>query len=155
MPTVANKEMWFEWAGESVFLICHTKKPPDAETWSAACWSMAEGLQRNHKVGTLVLTDGGGPSMAQRDELARATGHKKYPVSLVSSAPAVRFMASSMALFISEMRSFLPAEWRKALEHLGMPPTELKAVERAIRQFAQLPSAERFAVLQSVAASIR
>ena len=147
--------MWFDWGSESVFLICHTKKSPDAETWSAACHAVAEGLKRNHRVGTLVLTDGGGPSTAQREELAQATERKKYPVSVISSSSAVRFIASSMALFIPEMQSFLPADWRKALEHLGMEPMERKTVERAIRDFALRPHANRFAVLKSVASSIQ
>jgi hypothetical protein len=147
--------MWFDWVGETVLLICHTKKGPDIQTWSAACRAMADGLQRNPRAGTLVLTDGGGPSMAQRNELAELTEKKKYQVSVVSNAPAVRFIASSMALFIPEMKSFLPAEWRKALEHLGVDATELRSIQRAIRDFAARPQSERFAVLTSVASSIR
>jgi hypothetical protein len=147
--------MWFDWGSESAFLICHTKKNPEAETWTAACQAVAEGLKRNQRIGTLVLTDSGGPSTAQREELAQATAKRKYPVSVVSSSPGVRFIASSMALFIPEMQSFLPADWRKALEHLGLGPAERKTVERAIRDFAQRPQADRFAVLKSVASSIQ
>jgi hypothetical protein len=147
--------MWFDWCSENIFLICHTKKGPDGGTWSAACRSVAEGLKRNQKVGTLVLTDGGGPSTAQREELAQATDRRKYPVSVVSSSPAVRFIASSMALFIPGMQSFLPADWRKALEHLGMEPMERKTIERAIRELSVRPHADRFTVLKSVASSIQ
>jgi hypothetical protein len=146
--------MWFDWTGDSVFLICHTKNAPDAPMWSSACRSMAEGLQRNDRAGTLVLTDGGGPSMAQRQELAQLTEKKKYPVSVVSSSSAVRFRASTMALFIPQMQSFLPTDWRKALEHLGIA-SELRSVERAIKDFAARPQAERFEVLKSMAAAIR
>jgi hypothetical protein len=148
--------MWFAWGSENVFLICHTKKSPEAETWSAACRAVAEGLRRSQgrRIGTLVLTDSGGPSTTQREELAQATERKKYPVSVVSSSPAVRFIASSMALFIPEMQSFLPADWRKALDHLGMEPMERKTLERALRDLAARPNADRFAVLKSVASSI-
>jgi len=59
-----------------------------------------------------------------------------------------------MALFIPQMQSFLPTDWRKALEHLGIA-SELRTVERAIKDFAARPQAERFEVLTSVASSIR
>jgi len=155
VTNAANAEMWFHWASENVFLICHTKKAPEAAVWSAACQAVAEGVRRNPRVGTLVLTDGGGPSTTQREELALATDRRKYPVSVVSSSPTVRFIASSMALFIPGMQSFLPADWRKALEHLGMDPIERKTIERAIRDLSARPHADRFAVLKSVASSIQ
>lgn len=103
----------------------------------------------------LVLTDGGGPSAAQREELARATDRKKYSISVVSSASVVRFIVTSIALFNSAIQSFLPADWRKALLHLAVGPTEVKAVERLIREFSERPQAERFSVLKSVRSSIR
>ena len=146
--------MWFDWANESVLLVCSTKKSPDAETWSDHCHVIAEGLRRD-KFGTLVLTDGGGPSSAQREELAQATGRKRYPISVVSNASIVRFIVTSIALFNPAIQSFLPADWRRALSHLGVAPTELKAIERVIRDFALRPQAERFAVLKSVGSSIR
>lgn len=155
MPTPAIGEMWFDWASESVLLICHTKKSPDTETWSAACRATAEGLSRASFFGTLVLTDGGGPSSAQREELAQVTQRKKFSTSVVSNASIVRFMVSSIALFNPVIQSFVPADWRNALSHLGATPAELKAVERTIRDYALRPQAERFAVLKSVASSIR
>jgi hypothetical protein len=147
--------MWFDWPSERVFLICHTKKSPDPDTWSAACRATVEGLSRPDFIGTLVLTDGGGPSSVQREELAQISGRKKYKISVVSNASIVRFMVSSIALFNPEIQSFLPADWRKGLMHLGVPSTEVKKLERAIRDIGQRPTAERFAVLNSVVSSIR
>jgi hypothetical protein len=136
-------------------MIIHTKTNPDAATWSAACRAMGEGLNRDPRVGTLVMTDGAGPSGAQREELALATQRKKYRVSVVSSAPAVRFIVSSIALFNPKIQTFLPADFRKGLQHLGVDIAELRTVERAIKEFAQRPNADRFAVLTSVATTIR
>ena len=147
--------MWFDWVSTSVFLIVHTKKNPAVATWSAACRAMADGLSRDARVATLVLTDGGGPSSAQREELAQATSRKKYQVSVISNSSAVRFIGSSIAFFNPTIQTFLPADWRKALDHLGMEPTVLRTVERTIRDFAQRPQADRFAVLTSVASALR
>lgn len=146
--------MWFGLINERILLVCHTKKSPDAETWTEHCGVIAEASRRDD-FGILVLTDGGGPSAAQREELARATERKKYSISVVSSASVVRFIVTSIALFNSAIQSFIPADWRKALVHLGVGNSEVKAVERLIREFSQRPQAERFSVLKSVGASIR
>ena len=146
--------MWFRLIDERLLLVCHTKKSPEAETWTEQCGLIAEAVRRND-FGILVLTDGGGPSAAQREELARASERKRYSISVVSSASVVRFIVTSIALFNSAIQSFLPADWRKALLHLGVGPSEFKVVERLIREVSQLPQAERFSVLKSVGSSIR
>lgn len=146
--------MWFGWANEWVLLVCHSRKSPEAETWSEHCGVIAEGLRRE-KFGILVLTDGGGPSSAQRQELAQATEGKRHPISVVSSASVVRFIVTSIALFNPAIQSFVPADWRKALSHLGVSPREVLEVERVLRDYSQRPHAERFSVLKSVASSIR
>src|SRR5262245_59912334 len=146
MPTPASGEMWFGLINERILLVCHTKKSPDAQTWTEHCGVIAE-ASRRADFGILVLTDGGGPSAAQREELARATERKKYSISVVSSASVVRFIVTSIALFNSAIQSFLPADWRKALVHLSVGSSEVKAVERLIREFSERPQAERFSVL--------
>jgi hypothetical protein len=145
--------MWFDWATDSVLLVCSSEKRPDAQTWSDHCHVIAEGLRRKN-FGILVLTDGGGPTSAQREELAQATARKRYPIGVVSNASIVRFIVSSIALFNPAIRSFLPADWHRALSHVGVAPAEVSAVERVIRDFAQRPQAERFVVLKSVESSV-
>ncbi|HKP55231.1 MAG TPA: hypothetical protein VJV78_00845 [Polyangiales bacterium] len=134
--------------------MCHSRKSPEANTWSDQCGLIAEGVRRDN-FGILVLTDGGGPSSAQREELAQATEPRRYPISVVSSASVVRFIVSSIALFNPAIHSFVPADWRKALSHLGANPREVIEVERVLRDYSQRPHAERFSVLKSVASSIR
>ena len=153
MTTTALGEMWFDWAGRGLLLVAHTKKGPDAETWSAMCSALAEALKRVDEVCTLVMTDGGGPSSAQRDELARATMGKKLRVSVISGAAAVRFIASSVALFNPTIKSFQPGDWRRGLEHVATGSTNRAMLEQAVSEFAQRPHAERFAVLKQIASA--
>ena len=153
MHTEPQSEMWFSWGADALMLVAHTKKSPEPATWSAMCEAVEGTLQRVPELKTKVFTDSGGPSSAQREQLARATEGKKYRVSVVSTAPGVRFIVSSMALFNPTIRSFQPRDWQQSLSHLGVSASETRRIEHAIRDFAKLPGGERFAVLRAVATS--
>ena len=152
MHTEPQGEMWFSWGADALMLVAHTKKGPEPATWSAMCKAIDDALQRATELKTIVFTDSGGPSSAQREELNRVTAGKNYRVSVVSTAPGVRFIVSSMALFNPTIRSFQPSDWQQSLSHLGVNPREARKVEQAIRDFAKLPGGERFAVLRAVLA---
>jgi hypothetical protein len=145
--------MWFAWGADALMLVAHTKEKPEPATWSAMCRAVDETLRRAPELKTIVFTDGGGPTGAQREELARASTGKKYRVSVVSTAPGVRFIVSSMALFNPTIKSFQPNDWQNSLVHVGVAPTDAQKVKQAIREFANRPSGDRFAVLRAVLAA--
>lgn len=147
--------MWFGWADDSLILVAHTKKSPEAVTWTAMCQAFAERLSKGGELRTLVFTDGGGPSSSQREELAKVSQSKKHRIGVVSTAPAVRFIVSSMALFNPTIKSFAPAEWKRGLEHIGVPGADARRVEQAVREFADRAGGERFAVLSAILKSAR
>ena len=153
MHTDPQSEMWFSWGADALMLVAHTKKSPEPATWSAMCKAVEDALRRAPEVKTMVFTDSGGPSSAQRAELARATEGKKYRVSVVSTAPGVRFIVSSMALFNPTIQSFQPSDWQQSLSHLGVSSREARKIEQAVRDFAKSPGGERFAVLRAVLSS--
>jgi hypothetical protein len=71
-------------------------------------------------------------------------------VSVVSTAPGVRFIVSSMALFNPTIKSFQPSDWQQSLTHLGVATVDSRKVEQGVRDFAARPGGERFAVLRGV-----
>ena len=150
MHTSPDGEMWFDWGGEALMLVAHTKKKPDAATWTAMCEAIAAALETRDELRTLVFTDGGGPSSSQRDELAAVTKGKRYRVGVVTGASAVRFIVSSMAFFNPTIKSFPPVDWRRSLEYLGVPPAELEEVAEEVRRLSARPGGDRFSVLNTV-----
>ena len=153
MHSDPNDEMWFDWVSESVMLVAHTKRRPEERVWTAMCQTIRESLERLGELRTLVLTDGGGPTSAQRAELASVSEGKPYRVSVVSGAPGVRFIVSSMALFNPTIQCFQPTDWKKGLRHLMSEPAELSTAVRAVQDLAGRPSADRFKILTSVSAA--
>ena len=144
-------EMCFDWA-DTMLLIAHTKKSPEAASWSAMCRSLADTIDSKGAIRCVVFTDGGGPSGAQREEMAKLIHPTKYRTSVFSTAPTVRFIVTSLTFINPMIRSFVPNEWQRGLEHLGAgSPADRRKVEQAVQQFARRVGS-RFATLEAVLA---
>jgi hypothetical protein len=143
--------MSYDWAGDGLLIMAHTKQKPDAATWTAMCRTFAAGAGTAGELRCIVFTDGGGPTGAQREEMAGITRGMKYRACVVSGAPVVRFIVSSLAFINPSIKSFLPSEWQRGLDHLGFRPAELSKVEQAVEQFARRHG-KRFATLNAVLA---
>jgi hypothetical protein len=146
--------MSFDWGGDGLLIMAHTKKNPDAATWSAMCRAFAAGVSTDGEFRCIIFTDGGGPTGGQREEMAVLSRGMKYRASVVSSASVVRFIVSSLAFINPAIKSFLPSEWRRGLDHLGIRPAELSKVEQAVEAFAKRHGS-RFATLNAVLAANR
>ena len=60
------------------------------------------------------------------------------------------FIVSSLTFINPMIKSFVPTEWRRGLEHLGVTgPAEHHRVEQAVQQFAKRVGS-RFVTLQAV-----
>lgn len=144
-------EMCFDWA-DTLLLMAHTKKGPEVASWSAACRSLADTIDAKGAICTLVFTDGGGPSSAQREEMAKLVHPSKYRAAVFSTAPSVRFIVTSLTFINPMIRAFVPNEWQRGLEHLGLSsPAERRRIEQAVQQFARR-AGNRFATLNAVLA---
>ena len=142
-------EMCFDWA-DTLLLIAHTKKSPEPAGWTTMCRSLADTINTKGAIRCIVFTDGGGPSGAQREEMAKLIHPTKYRTSVYSTAPTVRFIVSSLTFINPMIKSFVPTEWRRGLEHLGVTgPAEHHRVEQAVQQFAKRVGS-RFVTLQAV-----
>lgn len=69
----------------------------------------------------IALSQGGGPSMAQRKRLTEIIGGRSMRFAIVSDAVKTRIIGTALGLFSAGVRSFPLAEIDKALEHLELP----------------------------------
>ena len=80
----------------------------------------------------MVRTDGGGPTPAQRKSLEAALAGTPTRVAVVSDHLKVRFVASTLALFSKELRSFMVKELPEAYEHLSMTKDERQLCQKVL-----------------------
>jgi hypothetical protein len=116
-------------------VLRHTRKNPSDAEWDPYIAAFVLHQQRfAHRTATLVWTDGGGPTPAQRARINAAVNLESgVSVAVVSTSMAVRFIVSSMALFNRGIRAFSPDELDGALSHLDATPDERADVRRALQ----------------------
>jgi hypothetical protein len=84
----------------------------------------------------LVVTDGGGPSVAQRKRLEVALDDKPVRVAVVSDSMRTRFVVSSIALLNPEMSSFRVTEMSQAYDHLSLTLDERSQAKTTLEQLS-------------------
>lgn len=110
-----------------VVLIWHGAMLPDDREWDQSVRILA--AQDPTSVRVLVVTVGGAPSPPQQLRLSRAVGGRPFPVAVVSDLTGVRFVASTLALFLKRLRTFPVAERRGAYVHLDLTADEVDGAE--------------------------
>ena len=125
-------------AHERFVLVWHGAESPSQVEWDDAVQVVARQTSRPLRV--MVFTEGGGPSISQQQQLLQAVKGKSPLVAVLSNHVGVRFVASSLALFMRQIRTFRTEEISLASEHLGLDSTERKAaVTFAEEQRSQAP----------------
>jgi hypothetical protein len=115
-----------------VLLLVENADPPSDFEWDDCLTKLAEFRPDFTRVRVLVITDGGGPTQPQRKRLsALAEGHPMY-VAVVSESMKVRFIVSSVALFLREIASFRQNELDQAYDHLQLDSHIRFLADRAI-----------------------
>jgi hypothetical protein len=88
------------------------------------------------KVKVLVVTEGGGPTPAQRSRLSAVTGGKTLRSAVVTESVRVRFIVSSVALFMPAIASFGVDEINRAYEHLRLDLQQRVMLERVLKEMS-------------------
>lgn len=122
-----------------IVVLRHTRaNPTDAEWDPYVAAYMLHQQQFAERTATLVWTDGGGPTPAQRARINAAVSLESgIAVSVVSTSMAVRFIVSSMALFNRGIRAFAPHELDAALGHLAATADEREQVRRSVQTLGE------------------
>ena len=118
----------------NLLILRHSKESPADEEWDACLRLMPTTADELSRLRVLVVTDGGGPTVDQRKRLQRMVQGVAVPIAVVSDSIRIRFVASSVALLTSRIRSFTENEFEEALVYLGMQPDERRTAERYLAE---------------------
>lgn len=123
---------------ETLVILREGKKDPTDSEWDETLRILAEHRQEIDHIKVLVLSDGGGPTQAQRKRLEQTLEGKPIRVAVVSDSMKVRFICSSVALFTSNLSSFKVSETREAYRWLKLSSHECKLADRNIAEMRDL-----------------
>jgi hypothetical protein len=130
----------------STMLTLHGRPAPSDADLAVVIPAMVKLVSENELARSLVITDGGAPSTAQRKRLFDAIGGRSDRVrnAVVSDAASVRFVISAMSLVVDGIRAFSPDEINSALAYLEYSPREIVACASKLRTIAKSLPAGRF-----------
>jgi hypothetical protein len=115
-----------------------TERPLDEE-WSEMIATMTRvAAECPTLLKLLVFTEGGAPTPSQQMQLARAIGGRPYPLAVVSDHLGVRFVASSIALFLKRIRTFRFEELPSAYAHLDLNEEQRKVAAEFVAEARRL-----------------
>ncbi|HSY23587.1 MAG TPA: hypothetical protein VK841_15780 [Polyangiaceae bacterium] len=123
--------------GTLIFAV-QTEQPPSDYEWNEFLDILRRHKSEMAKLKILVVTAGGSPSPAQRKHLAEALGSARFGVAVVSDNISARFVASTIALFHRDHRSFSATEITEAYDHLQLTPHERALADTHIRELRAL-----------------
>jgi hypothetical protein len=141
------QNMYFRFIGR-IFLAIHTHQAPSDAEWGAALAEMGPFLAASGRQCTLVFTDGGAPSAAQRKNLREVLGGRDLLIAVLSGALLPRFVNASIALFNKSIRSFSPDEFPQARDYLRLDGSEMKQLREAFSQIQEELRPRKVAALE-------
>jgi hypothetical protein len=131
-----NRNQIVRKVGSVVFVVETGQTPSDSE-WSEFL-DVLRKSKGEMKFRILISTSGGAPNPVQRKQLAEAIAGVRFRVAVVSDNISARFVASTIALFHRDHRSFSRSEIAAAYDHLQLNPQEREIAETTIRELTAL-----------------
>jgi hypothetical protein len=121
--------------GSLVILLQGTDTPTTAE-WSE-CIKLVAATTDLNSTKVLVITEGGGPNLTQRQQLEGVLRGTTVCSAVVSDSMKVRFIVATVALFSSKISTFGMAEIEKAYRFLSLAPDEVQNAKKAVVEMRQ------------------
>lgn len=130
-----SSSLAFAKVGACFGLVCGGASPSDAE-WDGYLDFLRAGLFPGARPKTIVLSNGGSPTAAQRRRLNELTAPyaEGAKVAVMTSSPAVRGVVTALAWFSKMYRSFALGEIDEALRFLEIGGYEATLVKEMIRE---------------------
>jgi len=122
----------------SLLILREGKQDPHDSEWDETLQILASNRDQIDAIRVLVVSDGGGPTQAQRKRLQNTLDGKMIRVAVVSDSMKVRFICSSVALFTANLSSFRTFELASAFAWLGLTSQEQQVARRTIDQIHDL-----------------
>lgn len=107
-----------------LLVSCQNNETPSDVEWDEFLRILVANRENFATLKLLVVTDGGGPTAAQRKRLEAALAGQSIRVAVVTDSIKVRFIVSSVALLNRHISTFSRAETARAYQYLGLSPTE-------------------------------
>jgi hypothetical protein len=127
------KNMAFEVLGD-LFILVHNKADPSENEWDVYLEALRARSGEIDALRTLIYTEGGGPSAAQRKSLNDVLHGRTTRAAVVSDASMVRMITTALGWFNPMIRSFSPNESHQALDYLGLPRAQSMLLWSEIRR---------------------
>ncbi len=144
--------------GFDVCLWLHTATDPSGQEWTAACAECKKLVERlkgdTSRVRSLVFSDGGAPSAAQRVQLFRDIFNGKLQIAVVTNSltnPIKRGIATALFWINPAFRVFEPRDINAALAHIDLPPDFAELYAQYSELQSRLPPVESLRIAQTVA----
>ena len=110
-----------------LFVLVHAATSPDDTTWSRYVAEYGRVDRPRSFPRALVLSDGGGPSGAQRKALEEVAGDDDR-AAIVSASALPRFVVSMLTLRTPNIQAFAPREIDEAMRFLDLSSAERREV---------------------------
>lgn len=138
---LGDAELVFEIVAEARLLVSAQKKThPSDEEWDRWLAAARELESQAGRMRLLVVTEGGYPTKAQLDRLL-AANTSNPPTAIVSPSLALRCFGSALGFINPAIRCYPPTKLEKALEHLGLSPSEQGLAIASVRRVERLLAA--------------
>jgi hypothetical protein len=114
-------------------LLAHSEKPPVDAEWDEYLKFLVESKHPSARL--LVLTQGGGPSAAQRGRLRTVLEHypkKKLPTAILTGSVVARGIVTAISWFDQSIEAFPPQQLGAAIKYLGLPAAAEIEIARAL-----------------------
>ncbi|MEI9942051.1 MAG: hypothetical protein WDO69_32965 [Pseudomonadota bacterium] len=120
----------------SLVILLQGTDTPTAPEWTE-CIKLVGATTDLNSTKVLVITDGGGPNLTQRQQLEGVLRGTTVCSAVVSDSVKVRFIVATVALFSSKISTFTKSEIEKAYQFLGLMPDEVQLAKKAVVEMRQ------------------
>jgi hypothetical protein len=116
---------------QDLVLAVRDERPVSSQDWASFVAAANETRQRFGRIRLLVMTEGPGPTPAQR-KMATDAGwmNNSSPMAIVTDQFLVRQIVTAFRWFGMNMQSFRKRDLAAACMFLGLSPAELEWVQR-------------------------
>ena len=126
-----------------LLVLYQSDEPPRDSEWDACLAQVRSFTGDLNDLRVLVLTRGGGPTPHQRKRLAKTIGRAMIRVAVVTDSVRVRFISSSVALFMARLRSFGWEDVRQAYFHLDLDARERRLADGIVADLGSAMSGQQ------------
>ena len=124
---------------DRLVIVVYGAVPPTEHEWRSYLRHLEH--QGIDQVAHLVATEGGGPTAAQRRQLAAFLG-RRVLVAVVSDSARVRVSVWLLSWLNPQIKAFPRAQLADALAHLEIPTTRTSLVEDTLRRLRTVMAGE-------------